>query len=1149
MRKPTIVVTLTLLVVTSTAAGTVPVIDFASSNETPLVDAGLDQEVPKGTTVLLDGTGSRDPDGDTERYNWSIRTPSNETITPECTDCARTEFEPAELGRYRVTLTVTDDDGATSSDTLFVDVSPGSEPSITLSGPQQLIAGDTATYTADLDAGAASLEHVVWAMDGTVIANHSLSPEQDGDVATKRFPTAGDRTVTATVYDADGQSSTDSIAVTVRSETESPDPPGSSNPPNSSLADQYSPTVTGDALITGTKPLRGQYGIQLEAAASEVTSVEWRDVGGSISTGGSLTRTWEPGNHTLYAVVSYNDGSSNVATFDDGSTTVVADPRPNASFGLLNRYAAISGTVTGLDEYGNLDDLYVEVDGETVATSDSSLRDRYQLDDGRRQTLQFSHEDFVPGERHSVTVVAVDERGQTAEVTRNIVPVKEPEIVRSEFVNTPVDSYHERLDPSRYAAHHILEIDLNGVDRENVSIRLKEGNGVTGVNTENYSRLEKDTKDDMVVVQTFWRGPRPGTYEIDSEYEVNGNNIAWWEEKTDQFEITPSKPELRLDVLNDGTKDYITREHGILVDASDSFDPDGTELKYIWKHGATPTKPDNTTAKFRAYERAASIVEDEYELRTKRNSDFLSYFVPDIEEKTVITDGPSFPNETVRVRVATEAYHLSKPTYYDDLSLGLTVQNSKGDVREWYRIEAPNSGHSDATEDAYRRVGIVEIPASELVSSTPTISVYNEDNERKTSKVDYPDVDVLVKDGNYWTNATVRNITYTIEKPDIHEVTARSEEARDNYIEDGYSVDSRQNETEYVLEKRIKVQDAEYERKTETFESETMRNMFVKSRPDWFRDGTTQKEVTKTETNTRWYDANTATAKTEWHDSKLENGEHTGKTRETVVDPARYQIEKEYRYDYEVEKTGTRTVTRTRRVTVPRTGTRTTTTCSLKFGCTTTTETYTYYTTQSYSYTTTETYTYTVTRTNTYWSTAKFDPSHEFTGKRRTIQIESATYEAQYEIKTENQYTETVTHYTAGYDEVVQPTQYEWQKAQSTNDSMLARKHTASNEDWRIGESVTTTSWVLIKTDSTVREKVTQYENESRVVVTSATIEGDIVERYINPETGNKVTKEVREQEKQYTSNDAKSREEIIVEIEAMDSQDDECKLKWTCPE
>lgn len=1151
MWKPTLVVTVILLLVTTTAAGTLPATDSSLSNEAPLVDAGLDQEVSKGTTVLLDATGSNDPDGTIEEYHWSIRTPSNETISPDCSDCPRPEFTPSEVGRYHVTLTVTDDEGATKSDTLYVDVSPGTKPDISLSGPQQPTEGTVGTYTANLDAGTAGLEYVVWTIDGTEIANNTVSPDQDEDATTKRFPTAGERTITATVYDADGQSNTNSLLVAVQPE---PVPPESSLPPQSPrsedpLAAQTSPTVLGDTLLTGSKPLRGNYEIQLDTNTSNVVSVEWRITASSIANGHSLTRVWEPGDHDIYAVVTYDDGSENVATFSDGTTSVVADPQPNASFGALDRYGSISGSVTSSDEYGNLDTLRVEVDGQTIATSFSTVRGRNRLDNNRQRTVRFSHSDFTPGEPYSVTLVATDKRGQTTEISREIVPVKKPEIVTSEFVNSPVDSYHERLDSSRYAAHHVLKIDLNGVDSENVSVDVQAGDKVSAINDSYSGQRISDNGDNELLVETFWKGSNPGTYEVDGEYVVDEKSSTWWNEVTAQFKVTPSKPELRLEVLNDGTKDYITKEHGILVNASGSFDPDGTNLKYIWKYGANPTKPDNTTAKFRTYERAASIVEDQYELRTKRNFDFLSYFVPDVQEKTVLTEGPYFPNETVRIRVETSPYHFSKQTYYDDFGLRLSISNSQAEVLKWRQIEAPNSGHSDATEDAYRYVAIVEIPASELSQSsqTPTITAYNEDNERKTTGVDFPDVNVLLEDGTYWKNVTVPHLTYTVEKPNIREVTANTENQRDDYLENGYSVDTKRQETEYLLEQRVKVQDAQYGKRTKTFDSKWIRDSFLDGRSEWYRSGTVQKEVTRTETTTEWHDATTAKSKSEWHDSDLWNGEYTGESRRKVVEPAVYQTQHEYQYEYEVEKTGTKTVTRTRTVKVLHTGSRTVTKCTALFGCYETTETYTYYTTEEQTYTITREYTYTVTQTETYWAVWRYDMSHKSTGKARKVKIDDAVYELQYEIEQKSQYTETVTRYEVARDELAQPAQYEWKKDSSTTDLMLARQQAASGENWRIGTSTTDTTWTLTKQSGTVRFEVSQYVNESDVVKTSATVEGERIQRYYNLETDEKVTKPVGEQSNQYTSDSGKTIEEIIDEVTGSDDDDEECTIKRIC--
>lgn len=1113
MLKQTLVAFAVLLVVTTTAGGTLVTNDAVPANESPLADAGLDQEVTKSATVLLDGTGSRDPDGQITSYRWSIRTPSGDTITPDCADCNRTRFTPTETGRYRVTITVTDGGNASSSDTLYVEVSPGSEPTVSLSGPQQPTKGSTATYSTDLEAGTAALDYVVWTIDGVEIANHSLSPDQSTDTATKHFPTVGNRTITATVYDIDGQSDTNSLAVTVQQQRrQQPDPPDQP-PKTGTIAEKTSPTVSGDAVVTGKKPLRGQYSVQLDAAAKSVTSVEWRNAAGKIGGGQSLTKDWEPGNHEIYAIVTYTDGSENVATFADGTTRVAADSRPNVSLVSLDRYGSISGTASGIDEYENLDTLRIEVDGKTVATGGSSLR----LDTDYKQMVHFSYNDFTPGEQYSVTIIATDERGQTMEVSRDIVPVKEPEIVRSEFVNTPVDSYHERIDPNRYAAHHVLEIDLNGVDPEKLEVDLNsEDQLIRNIGSEGYKPRQK-YENQTLLLHSYWSGDKPKEYDLNvrSTISLQGSNKIWDNKHSRNFVVTKSKPELRLDVINDGTKEYITREHGILVNASRSFDPDGTDLKYIWKHGAEPTKPDNTTAKFGAYERAASIIEDEYDLRTERNFNFLNYFVPAISEKKVLSDEPHNSDGTVRIRVETEPYHFSKQTYYRDFSLGLSISTPGATVTRWEAVEAPNSSHSEPTEDAYKYVGIIELSATEFSSQSPTITVYNSNNTRKKSQTTLPQVGVLLENRQYWSELTVKNTTYLVEKPKIRRATVHTEERRDEYLEDGYQVERVEDDTKYILEKHVKVQRAKYESVTKSFSSKRYRNQFLDSMQDWYVAGTTRKEETNTRQFSSWFDSSTTRSPRKWHDSSLWNGEQTGTTREVKVEDAEYETEQKYEYDYEVEKTRTKTVEH----------------CSLRFGC--------------YEETITETYT--VTRTSTYWATSSYGYDHDFTGRTRRVKVQDAVYETQFEVRYKSQSTETVTYYEVARDKQVQKARYDWEARTSTLDYVVARKQASTSNDWRISEEVIK-AWTLVRDDGTSQFRTPIYTNESYVAETNALVTGEFTKEFYNPKTGD-ITNETESRTSEYTYNGAKSNGEIAEIITAEKGNAKWCEIKASCSE
>ncbi len=297
---------------------TVFLLPITAANQPPLADAGLDQHVARGSTVLLDATGSHDPDGHIEEYDWSIRTPNGRTITPNCRTCSRTQFHPNEVGRYAVSLTITDENGATSHDKLFVTVSPGEGPSAGVSGPRNPHVGDQAVYSVTADAGAASLDHVVWSIGGKKVTTDSLSGGNDISTLTRTFSSTGTRAVTATVYDTDGQTDTDTLSVSVKANR--------TPPPRNALADRFSPTISGDKLVTGSTPLRGTYSFQSAATSGQLRSVTWLGDGANLANGRTLTTKWKPGDHTLYALVTYSDGSSDIARFSGGSTTVTADP-------------------------------------------------------------------------------------------------------------------------------------------------------------------------------------------------------------------------------------------------------------------------------------------------------------------------------------------------------------------------------------------------------------------------------------------------------------------------------------------------------------------------------------------------------------------------------------------------------------------------------------------------------------------------------------------------------------------------------------------------------------------------------------------------------------------------------------------------------
>ena len=115
----------------------------------PVADAGSDKEVELDSTtdsvrVTFDGSGSYDPDGGALTYAWDFGdgSPAGSGAEPSHTYTAK--------GSYTVTLTVTDDERVEASDTLTVTVAEILTAGLTLTGPDDVTRGDTATYTASI---------------------------------------------------------------------------------------------------------------------------------------------------------------------------------------------------------------------------------------------------------------------------------------------------------------------------------------------------------------------------------------------------------------------------------------------------------------------------------------------------------------------------------------------------------------------------------------------------------------------------------------------------------------------------------------------------------------------------------------------------------------------------------------------------------------------------------------------------------------------------------------------------------------------------------------------------------------------------------------------------------------------------------------
>ena len=154
-------------------------------NLLPVAHAGRDRTVASGATVTLDGSRSSDPDGNIESWKW-VRTGgtgTEVTLTGETTSSpgftAETLAFDDQDATHIFSLTVTDLDGATSTDTVIITVkSPNAVPSANAGPDQSVRSGVTVT----LD-GSGSSDH-----DGDVTI---YSWERIGGTSTQRTPFNG----------------------------------------------------------------------------------------------------------------------------------------------------------------------------------------------------------------------------------------------------------------------------------------------------------------------------------------------------------------------------------------------------------------------------------------------------------------------------------------------------------------------------------------------------------------------------------------------------------------------------------------------------------------------------------------------------------------------------------------------------------------------------------------------------------------------------------------------------------------------------------------------------------------------------------------------------------------------------------------------
>jgi len=350
-------------------------------NQPPVADANGPYTGIVNVALTFDATASSDPDGTIASYSWDFGDGSTGTgPTPTHTYTA--------VGTYNVTLTVTDDAGATDSVGTTADIAPAvvnQPPVADANGPYSGTAGVAILFdgTASSDADGTIVSYS-WAFgDGTTGTGASSSHIYGAD---------GNYTVTLTV--TDDQGATDSTTTTASI--------GAVNqPPVSNPNGPYSGTVDVPVMFDGTAS---------NDPDGSIVSYNWNFGDGNTGSTASPSH--------VYTV----DGTFNISLIvtDDAGATDTASTTASIGLGNMPPVADPSGPYNGtvgvpvmFDGTGSTDP-----DGTIVSYS-------WDFGDGSVGTGPTPNHTYVTQGTYNVTLQVADDTGATdsAMTTATVVPV------------------------------------------------------------------------------------------------------------------------------------------------------------------------------------------------------------------------------------------------------------------------------------------------------------------------------------------------------------------------------------------------------------------------------------------------------------------------------------------------------------------------------------------------------------------------------------------------------------------------------------------------------------------------------------------------------------------------------------------------------
>lgn len=199
--------------------GTLLSLQLVGANEAPVADAGADQSIRVGDTVLLDGSSSFDDNTSSQDliYTWSFASlPAGSTATLVSADTATPSFVADIADTYVIDLLVEDEGGLTSIADQVVVSADNLAPTAVAGDDQLVIVGNLVMLdgSASGDPESDPLTYN-WTMTSAPVASSAVLSGESTVQASFIADTDGVFTVSLEVSDAIGPGAPDSVNVTV----------------------------------------------------------------------------------------------------------------------------------------------------------------------------------------------------------------------------------------------------------------------------------------------------------------------------------------------------------------------------------------------------------------------------------------------------------------------------------------------------------------------------------------------------------------------------------------------------------------------------------------------------------------------------------------------------------------------------------------------------------------------------------------------------------------------------------------------------------------------------------------------------------------------------------------------------------------------